>query len=53
MFHSGGIAILTDHALDESGLSIPPRIFAVQMRIPCECGIRVIPLSEGRPVLYR
>ena len=41
-------AILTYHAIDEtqSVLSTPPRVFAEQMRILAESGIRVVDLSD-------
>ena len=47
------IAILTYHSLDDSGsaLSTPPRIFAEQMQILYELGIRVVPISDARRVL--
>jgi peptidoglycan/xylan/chitin deacetylase (PgdA/CDA1 family) len=48
MARRGDVAILTYHSLDDSGavLSTPPRIFAAQMQLLHERGIRVIPLSE-------
>ena len=53
MPHCRGIAILTYHSLDDSGavLSTPPHVFAAQMRILHERGIRVVPLSEVRHIL--
>lgn len=41
-------AILTYHAIDEtqSVLSTPPRVFAEQMRILAESGIRAVDLSD-------
>jgi Polysaccharide deacetylase len=46
--HSGTMAILTYHALDNSGcvLSTPPRVFAEQMRILHELGVSVVPLRD-------
>ena len=51
--HSGTIAILTYHALDNSGcvLSTPPRVFAEQMRILRELGVSVVPLADVRRAL--
>jgi hypothetical protein len=51
--HSGTIAILTYHALDNSGcvLSTPPRVFAEQMRVLHELGVSVVPLRDVRRAL--
>ncbi len=53
MAHGRGVAILTYHSLDESGsvLSTEPDLFAEQMRILHESGVKVIPLSAVRDVL--
>lgn len=44
----GKIAILAYHSLDDLGcvLSTPPRIFAEQMKILRESGVKVVPLSD-------
>ena len=44
----GHVAILTYHALDDSGsvLSTPPATFASQMRSLVESGARVVPLAD-------
>ncbi|MBI3950394.1 MAG: polysaccharide deacetylase family protein [Acidobacteria bacterium] len=48
MPHNGRIAILTYHSIDDSGsaLSTSPRLFAEQMQILYELGLRVIGLDE-------
>jgi len=53
MPHPRPIAILTYHSLDDSGsvLSTPPRVFAEEMRILHELGVRVGPLGEVRRML--
>jgi peptidoglycan/xylan/chitin deacetylase (PgdA/CDA1 family) len=49
----GSIAILTYHALDNSGsvLSTPPRVFAEQMRILSHLDVKVVSLEEVRRAL--
>ena len=46
--HGCRAAILTYHAIDEAGsvLSTPPRVFAEQMRILAESGIRTVALAD-------
>jgi peptidoglycan/xylan/chitin deacetylase (PgdA/CDA1 family) len=41
-------AVLTYHAIDESGsvLSTSPRLFALQMQILAESGVRIVPLTD-------
>ncbi len=53
MSSSGKIAILTYHSLDDSGsvLSTPPHVFAEQMRILANFGVRVVSLSEVQYLL--
>ncbi len=53
MKNSQRVAILTYHSFDESGsvLSLPPGVFAEQMRILHELDVEVIPLTKIREVL--
>lgn len=50
LVRAGEVAILTYHSLDESGsvLSLPPSVFAEQMRILYELGVQVVPLEVVR-----
>ena len=49
MFAKPHLAILTYHSLDDSGsvLSTAPRLFAEQMHILHEQGVRVVPLEKA------
>jgi peptidoglycan/xylan/chitin deacetylase (PgdA/CDA1 family) len=53
--HSGRIAVLTYHSLDDSGsvLSTSPQVFAEQMRVLHELHVRVVSLSEVGQALGR
>jgi peptidoglycan/xylan/chitin deacetylase (PgdA/CDA1 family) len=53
MRHPTIAVVLTYHSLDESGsvLAIAPCIFAEQMRILHELGVRVVPLAEIHQIL--
>jgi peptidoglycan/xylan/chitin deacetylase (PgdA/CDA1 family) len=53
ILNTSTMVILTYHSLDDSGsvISVSPRIFADQMRILHELGVRVVPLSTIQDIL--